>query len=725
MRSVLERQSPLQPLSSRAGKASAAKPASLQSAFGNQAAQRLARLAPARLSPRIQTRLTVNQPGDEFEREADQVAEQVMRMPEPQVQRACACGGACADCQSGEEEEPQHLQTQRLSSGGGSTAVAPPIVHEALASPGQPLDPATRAYMEPRFGADFSGVRIHAGDAAERSAQAVQASAYTVGRDIVFGAGRFAPGTDEGRRLLAHELVHTLQQGGTGTLRRKPKPLTPEEKEENLESPNLKDDERLQKAFDNAPVLKKNETSDGVKTLQRALRDLDYQLPISFKKTGDADGIFGDETEAVVKQFQRDNQLSDSGIVDRDTLRALDAKFNPQVTIESVFFVQDRRELINNETDWSFAGTKYVDWAHSPHHVVFEPGNPAGAKSIPISVDAGRTMAAVAKVNIKGGIPGRKYAVRGTPQGSMPGWTLSGEGTHQQGLESDWVSLSGEAPLTRKITFQDFVMLWETETSVKTTPLSLSSQKVFVTSGAAHNPFEVSQGVDMPNMPTFRRLKEATSLASGISAAQADRILHRIFRRFPHYGVCDVPTRPNPYGFTCPVLSSVWEMSDHVPGNFQCITISRYANAVFNVLGVPKAVESLVAKPVVIWANKEHKEDGIDSDYPHPGIGIPSVRHPRHRDWYLGLLDGQCGVNNYEACVKLEWTPPGERRPIVQYYCGGLNNPPEGFATPREILDRAFVLAYFVFLPTNDPRTGFPRGKRMKDVKVYKDNNCK
>ena len=93
---------------------------------------------------------------------------------------------------------------------------APAIVHEVLRSPGQPLDAATRTFFEPRFGRDFSQVRVHAGAAAEQSARDVNAHAYTVGHNIVFGAGRFAPGTNEGRRLIAHELTHVMQQERSG-----------------------------------------------------------------------------------------------------------------------------------------------------------------------------------------------------------------------------------------------------------------------------------------------------------------------------------------------------------------------------------------------------------------------------------------------------------------------------------------------------------------------------
>ena len=88
----------------------------------------------------------------------------------------------------------------------------PPIVHEVISSPGQPLDRATLSFMEPRFGHDFSRVRVHTDDRAAESTRSVNALAYTVGQDIVFGKGQYSPGTYSGRRLLVHELTHVLQQ---------------------------------------------------------------------------------------------------------------------------------------------------------------------------------------------------------------------------------------------------------------------------------------------------------------------------------------------------------------------------------------------------------------------------------------------------------------------------------------------------------------------------------
>ncbi len=128
------------------------------------------------------------------------------------LQRACACGqhsygeGECAEC-----KKRRGGMVQRAAAG-SAQGVAPPVVHEVLSSPGQPLAGPTRAALESRFGHDFSQVRVHTGPRAAESARAVNALAYTVGQNVVFGGGQYAPGTQAGQRLLAHELAHVVQQ---------------------------------------------------------------------------------------------------------------------------------------------------------------------------------------------------------------------------------------------------------------------------------------------------------------------------------------------------------------------------------------------------------------------------------------------------------------------------------------------------------------------------------
>jgi Domain of unknown function (DUF4157) len=155
--------------------------------------------APAGIRPN----LTLNKPGDIYEQEADRGAEQVMRMQETSVQR-----------QGGAEAEGQGSSRHSATSQPALTPEALPTVHEVLNSLGQSLDAQTRAFFEPRFGHDFSRVRVHADAKAAESARAVAAKAYTLRGHIAFADGRYQPGTQRGRQLIAHELTHVVQQSG-------------------------------------------------------------------------------------------------------------------------------------------------------------------------------------------------------------------------------------------------------------------------------------------------------------------------------------------------------------------------------------------------------------------------------------------------------------------------------------------------------------------------------
>lgn len=211
--------------------------------LGNQAAQRFAKTCPLALtSPtlclfggvchtcpvRIQPKLTLSKPDDRYEREADGVAEQVMRMGDPDiggggtvreeirdvhVQRSCVeCDEELQRQPIEEEEEEEELQAKQTP---GQT---PEVTQEMLTridkirGGGQPLPDEVRAFFEPRFGYDFGGVRVHSDEDSAKLAHAVNARAFTLGRDIVFGAGEYQPVTEVGQSLLAHELVHVIQQ---------------------------------------------------------------------------------------------------------------------------------------------------------------------------------------------------------------------------------------------------------------------------------------------------------------------------------------------------------------------------------------------------------------------------------------------------------------------------------------------------------------------------------
>jgi len=220
-------------------------------------------------SPSIQTKLTIGASNDKYEQEADRVADQVMRMSVPQssglvgsslanhssgtIQRVCApcaeeyktaenenrpvkSANLCPKCQTQEpeliqtklsaseqlqrqeagEEEEEVLQAKTIA---GLTPEVTPAVNsdiQSLQGGGQPLSRSERSFFEPRFGADFSGVRIHSNMKAANTARSINARAFTNGPNIIFGAGEYAPDASAGRKLLAHELTHVVQQKGAG-----------------------------------------------------------------------------------------------------------------------------------------------------------------------------------------------------------------------------------------------------------------------------------------------------------------------------------------------------------------------------------------------------------------------------------------------------------------------------------------------------------------------------
>jgi hypothetical protein len=200
------------------------------------------------------------------------------------------------------------------------------------AGSGAALDTASRRFFEPRFGFNFDQVRVHTDPKAAESARAINARAYTVGRDIAFGAGMYAPGTESGRRLLAHELTHVVQQSNSGKQPSRlthcaptPAPMVQRKLGDghDLTSPRFSRLMDLEAAYDDEKYVKKGSKGRGVQAIQQALYDLGFSLP----KYG-ADGKFGKETKAAVEAFQRANPpLADDGIVGPKTMTALDKRF--------------------------------------------------------------------------------------------------------------------------------------------------------------------------------------------------------------------------------------------------------------------------------------------------------------------------------------------------------------------------------------------------------------
>jgi len=268
----------------------------------------------------LQTKLAIGKPGDVDEQEADRISERVMGMPAPVLQRSCANSGPDdATSPTRMQDEQEELVHRK------ATGLAPTFGHSVPArfltalGPGQPLDPASRSFFEPRFHHDFSNVRIHADARAAESARSIHARAYTIGHRIVFGTGELHPQTYEGRLLLAHELTHTMQQEESSEAGQQIQRTVGDGHD--LQATRFISPSRnriLEAAFDpgDRVVIQKPDNGPHVKLLQESLLAMGYALPAF-----GADGEFGDETEAAIIQFQRDGRAAKiDGIVGPETM---------------------------------------------------------------------------------------------------------------------------------------------------------------------------------------------------------------------------------------------------------------------------------------------------------------------------------------------------------------------------------------------------------------------
>jgi peptidoglycan hydrolase-like protein with peptidoglycan-binding domain len=339
--------------------------------------------------PQVQAKLTVGEPNDQYEQEADRVADQVMGMPtpgsQPSVQRQDASeeeeavnlkplAGTItpliqrqdateeeetdeavnlkADTSivqrqdaTEEEETEDAVNLKPLQCKGNSSAEAGSDLEAQLGQSqggGSPLSEDVRGFMEPRFGNDFSGVRIHTDSNAVQMNQELGAQAFTHGQDLYFNTGKYDPDSHSGKQLLAHELTHVVQQTGKVQARQEtPQPETISISSSqgtsslqrkfgdghDLTSARFSGDEVLEGCYDGekARYLRFGSKGEAVKKIQQALIDLGYPLPISTQKTGEPDGILGSETKKAIEQFQTDQKLTWSdGVIGGESMSRLD-----------------------------------------------------------------------------------------------------------------------------------------------------------------------------------------------------------------------------------------------------------------------------------------------------------------------------------------------------------------------------------------------------------------
>jgi len=274
----------------------------------------------------VQAKLETGQPGDQFEVEADRVADVLVNQ---------AQGGFLNLTGTGNQHFGKNLSSETISSSPtgedemqddelrltGQT-IEEPNLEEKLKSnqgTGQKMDTVTRSYMETGFGADFGRVNIHTDATAVQLNRQLGAEAFAHGNDIYFNEGRYNPESNQGKHLLAHELTHTIQQ--TGRISANLQYVIGDNHD--LASPRFAGDPVLEACFDNERFLQQGSNGPAVTTIQQALIDAGFPLP----EFG-ADGNFGRETRSALQDFQRASGLVPDGILGSGTMSALDALFS-------------------------------------------------------------------------------------------------------------------------------------------------------------------------------------------------------------------------------------------------------------------------------------------------------------------------------------------------------------------------------------------------------------
>lgn len=701
--------------------------AGLQKNIGNQAVLRML----SHSTPVIQTKLTVNQPGDEYEQEADRVADQVMRMEDsavvppgdgsetvPAVQRKCACGGGtpCTKC---EEEKSERVQRKVGNTSHRAQAFVPDTLSQSLTQ-GRPLDTATRSFFEPRFGRDFSQVRIHTNPRAAATASAVKALAYTLGNNVVFGPAQYTPATTAGRRLLAHELAHVAQQNAA-------EPLAP------VQVQRLTPGGILQRAI--SPALGKIEDLLSYGLFDWAITDAEaiealmllkqlpkYQQAVFFSeekyagrlrdnlpdnRIAELDGIEAGVANilppsAAIEDINEKLSygLFDWVVTDAEAISALEKLkqlSGPQLAVAMGAINYGRlldnlpdsrkQELMDllakslgkggsrEKEEEGHPGTILNSITFKTDHGVMKDnqsnwtaaGSPYGEPewrinersqivSHPISHTMDRNIDIDVGLNV---LPVTAPSAPIALRGvsNLPFLNFDFSGSLQGGLNRT-VSMTSSGKIPPAIeNYKDQEIRWKMKWQDWEHEIGRTKHTVFVTMADPAQPTEV----------TYKRM----NLAVGIVAPS-----HSLD---PHTIVADIMKNWNKYNLAI-YYENPWELADDIKAGAQCITIVKFVKAIIETIGCPG-----VAQAVTISAREGAAGTPIEQICPVcPGLNVPSS-HPGHHNWILALLDSAWHANTFEAALKFSYGG------VLKYYPGGVDGV---LSTPEEVLQVFQCLAW-------------------------------
>jgi Domain of unknown function (DUF4157) len=684
---------------------------------------------------KLQHKLIVGPPDDEYEQEADRVADMIMHMQEPQAQQAATMSGQVETSrihslrpqnqktlqrQSVEEEIEE--RTPRILTKGLSdhtAEVTPGLAAriDTLQSEGQPLPSPIQAFFESSLGSDFSAVRVHNDAKAAETAHALKARAFTLGSNIVFGAGHYTPETIDGRRLLAHELVHVVQQsGGIESI-----PM--QERISRVQNPIVQ--RAISRELDQIESYLSYGVFDWAITDKEAIRSLElleslprYQQAVFFANPKYVNRLRENLPEERVREFNKLERevapiqppiptiedirsklsygLFDWVVTDREAIEALEmlkqlSGSELAVALGSINYgrlmdnLPDNRkqELIDllaqtlgtggsRETeekqhpgtvlnritfrsDHGFMKDNISNWENTGT-VYGDPEwfiSDGKAISHPISQTRNSRVEIDVNLNVLP-ITAPEAPIKLIGKSDESSLNFEFTGTMSGGLNQT-VALASSGLLPNRITaITDKRITWIMEWRDWMHEIGQTGpHTIFVTMDKPLKPDEVTQ----------KRMALAVSLAGAI-----DELV-------PHPLVKGIMARWGAYNLDIKYPDNAWKLADNLDLGAQCIDIVRFVNGILETIGCPGT-----ASAVVIAAMPDTPMVPFEDLWGTSNPGLWKVGpHPAHPTWFIGLMDANGCPNAYEAALKFDHSS------TLRYYPGGVSMDRE-YKNPTDVL---------------------------------------
>lgn len=618
------------------------------------------------LSRTVQPKLTVGASGAPDEQEADRVADRVAGM-------ATAASDPGVD-----------VQRVPATSSTGMAPIGAPLPTGA----GRPLSPATRAFMEPRFGQDFTGVRLYTGPDADRFAAAIRARAFTHGHGIYLRLGE----SEQDHRLMAHELTHVVQQRGgtTATVQRAISPeldeiedllsyglfdwaITDAEAERALAIlktlprfqqaaffADIKYATRLRENLPDARVPELDALAAGVASMEppaSTLAEINSRLSYGLFDWAITDKDAIESLEMLKKLSGRqlatalatinygrllDNlpdarkpelrELHDRALGHGGT-RETEEQEHPGTNIRTITFRCDHGVMKDNTSDWTDSGAPYgePEWYTVRDKVISHPISQTRDTNVlvELGLDVLPENAPSAPVRLSG-------------RSSEPALNFDFAGTLDGGLNRRLTMTStGKLPDTIRAV-RNAQVAWTMEWRGWRHEIGRTEHGIFVTAAAPYSSADVTE----------KRMRKAVEITGSVA--------ERIGGIDPHAMVREIMRFWGTYNLHVQ-YSNAWELADNIDTGAQCIDIVRFVQAVLRMVGVPGT-----ATAVVVWALPGSPLVPVESLWPHGGLHTVA-NHPAHPAWFAGLMDINGCPNAFEAALRFDHG--GVRR----YYPGGVS----------------------------------------------------